>query len=97
VHFNSRTYPPGNKCSCWQILVGAGFPIAVAANKQMDSHPPPRLGRVDIDGCIPMHVKTPWAGERGSGGAGENLEINSPEHFFNLHALGCSRYRLSIE
>jgi len=22
-------------------------------------------------GCIPMHVKTPWAGERRSGGAAE--------------------------
>jgi len=30
------------------------------------------------------------AGALGRGGAGAHLEINSPEHFFNLHALGCS-------
>jgi hypothetical protein len=32
-----------------------------------------------------MHVKTPWAGEQVSGGAGENLDINSPQHFLDLH------------
>jgi len=48
-------------------------------------------------GVHPTFVKTPWAGERGSGGAGENLQINSPEHFFNLHNWDAPPSRNSID